>query len=231
MYKKIFTCLLVIIFLHNVCAGDSKKEKKIEYKSGFAVAGHSSTNGFGGNLIYSVNKNFSIRGGYEKLKFNVGFDFDENDITYDANLNYKTGSISILADYNLLRIFYVTGGFGYHLMNSRFDGYAISDLEYGDISIPPEDIGDFDFTIKPKKRLAPYAGIGFGRIVGYQKAVAFNLEFGAFYLGGHDVELEASGLLSPTADPAHGQEELFESQLKRYSFYPVVKIGLSVKLF
>jgi len=232
MYKTIFTLLCVIAFLNFSFAGsDSKKNNPVKENLKFAIAGHTSTNGLGLNLVYSISDNFSVRGGYEKLKFNIGFDFDENDIDYDANLDYKTGSISVLADYNVLKALYLTGGFGFHLMNSQFSGIAVSNLEYGDISIPAEDVGEFNFEVKPSNRITPYAGIGFGRIVGLNKAVALNLEFGTFYLGAHDVTLEATGLLEPTANPAHGQKELFENQLKRYNFYPVVKFGISVKLY
>jgi len=52
-----------------------------------------------------------------------------------------------------------------------------------------------------------------------------------YYLGAPNVEIEASGLLAPTADPVHGQKELLERQLSQYKFYPVIKINFAVKLF
>ncbi len=207
---------------------DPELEKNTKKKyTGIALAGHASTNGFGGSLVYIVNKKFMVRGEYEKLKFIYDLDFTENNICYDASLHYRTGSISILGDYYLFKKVYLTGGFGYHLMNSVFSGKATSNLNYGDIQIPPDKIGDFTFQVKPGFPLSPYTGIGFGRHAGWNNRVAVNLELGAYYMGKQEVFLDASGLLAPTADPDHGQKELFENQLKRYRIYPVLRCGIS----
>ena len=146
MMKKLIPLLFIIYLLFCFPATGAKKASKSEDKNfGLAISGHASTNGFGGNLVYSLSDRFLVRGGYENLKFHYNFDFDENEIDYDANLNFKTGSVSVLADYYPLKYFYLTGGAGFHLMNSVFDGVAVSNWEYGDISISPEDIGDFKF--------------------------------------------------------------------------------------
>jgi len=232
IYKLIPPVLLLLLTIGPAVAQESKKyDIPAEKNKNFAIVGHTSTNGLGANLVYSFTEKLMVRAGYEKLKFNLGFDFNEDDITYDANLDYKTGSISVLADYYLFRNVYLTGGLGFHLFNPYLEGEAARDWKYGDIYISPEDIGDFRFSFEPSLRIAPYAGLGFGRNMALEKKVAFHIETGFFYLGKPDVAIEATGLLSPTADPAHGQEELFEEQLEKYRFYPVIKFGISVKLF
>jgi hypothetical protein len=50
-------------------------------------------------------------------------------------------------------------------------------------------------------------------------------------MGAPQIEIEASGLIAPTADPAHGQKEKLEQQINQYKFYPVLKMGLAIKLF
>jgi hypothetical protein len=206
-------------------------EYTIEKQNSLAIGGHASTNGLGANIIYSFNDKLAIRTGFEQLKFNFDFNFDENDISYDANFNYKTGSISLLVDYYLFRSVYLTGGVGFSSFNPYIKGEASSSWKYGDIYIPPEDIGKFSFSVEPSMKISPYAGIGFGRNIGLNKRIAVNFEMGAFYLGSPDITINATGLLAPTSDPAHGQKNLFEKQLESYRFYPVLKFGISVKLF
>ena len=232
MRKTILSVLILFIMTQMLTAQEvARNALPVEKDHRFAVQGQASTNGFGAGLVYSLSNNFDVRAGYERLNFNTDFNFDENDITYGSSLDYKTGSISVLADYYPVRYFFLSGGIGFNMFNPVVNGKAISDWQYGDISLPPDDIGDFRFSFKPSLKLSPYAGIGFGRVIGLKKSVAFNFEVGTFYFGSPKVDITATGLLSPTADPAHGQEKLFENQLKQYHFYPVVKFGISVKLF
>ena len=50
-------------------------------------------------------------------------------------------------------------------------------------------------------------------------------------MGAPQVDIEATGLIAPTADPALGQEEMLEYQIEQYKFYPVLKMGIAIKLF
>jgi hypothetical protein len=50
-------------------------------------------------------------------------------------------------------------------------------------------------------------------------------------MGAPQIDIAATGLIAPTADPAHGQEEKLENQISQYKFYPVFKLNLSVQLF
>jgi hypothetical protein len=228
---KILTVVFLLLNVNFVIAQDPEIPEVQQRKGSFAVAGLASTNGLGFNLVYAFNDKFALRGGFERLGFSRGFNYSEDEISYDATLNYKTGSFSLLADYYFLRHVYITGGVGLNRFNPEFEGHAASDLEYGDISIPAEQIGDFDISVDRGLRLSPYAGLGFGRNIGLNKNVAFNFEIGAYYLGTPDVTVHTTGLLSPTSDPAHGQKEYYERQLESYRFYPVLKFGVSVKLF
>lgn len=200
-------------------------------KSGLAIGGLASTNGLGVNIVYALNKRFAVRGGFEQLSFSRDFNFMEDEIDYDATLNFKTGSFSLLADYYFFRHIYITGGLGFNRFNPVIEGHAVSDLKYGDISIPPEQIGNFSITVEPGLKISPYMGLGFGRNIGLKRKVAFNFEVGSYYMGSPDVSIYSTGLLSPTSDPVHGQKDVFEKQLASLRFYPVLKMGISVKLF
>ncbi|MDX8341027.1 hypothetical protein SLH46_17645 [Draconibacterium sp. IB214405] len=198
---------------------------------GLYLGGQVSTNGFGGNLRYAFNDNFSVRTGYETLSLSVDFDFDENDIAYDATMDFKTGGILALVDFNYTKNLYISVGAILNSFNTEVEGFAVSDYEYGDIVIPSEAIGDFVFTAKPGLSVSPYAGAGYRAFWGKRDGIVFNFETGLYYMGPPDIEIEATGLLSPTADPAFGQAEYLEYQFDAYKIYPVVKIGLAVKLF
>jgi hypothetical protein len=232
MINKLLSTFLILICAITLLAQESDlSDLKTSKSNEFAVGGLASTNGLGLNVIYSLTDKVAIRGGYERLSFNFGFEFNEDEINYDATLDYKTGSFSVLADYYLLRHLYCTGGFGLNRFNPRVHGYAVSDLKYGDIYISPEKIGTFDFSVEPGLKISPYVGLGFGRNIGLDKKVAFNFELGTYYIGNPDVTIQTTGLLLPTSDPVHKQKELFEKQLESYRFYPVIKFGISVKLF
>lgn len=198
---------------------------------GLYLGGQISTNGFGGNLRYAFNDKFSVRTGYETLSLNYDFDFDENDISYLAEMDFKTGGILALFDYAYTKNLYISAGAVFNSFNTEVTGYAASDYQYGDIVISAEDIGDFEITAEPGLKISPYGSAGFRAFWGKRDGIVFNFETGLYYMGPPDIKIEATGLLAPTADPAFGQEEYLEYQFDAYKIYPVIKLGLAVKLF
>ncbi len=220
------TSSFVLLAQEEIPLGKSSVDLK-----GLYLGGQISTNGFGGEIKYIFNKQFTIKASYETLNFSSDYSFNESDIDYDATFDYKTGGISLLGDFNFTRNLYVSSGVLFNDFNPKITGHAASDLEYGDITIPASMVGDFKFSIKPGMKVSPYAGIGFRAFFGENKRVVFNTEIGMFYMGSPEIEIEATGLLAPTADPAHGQKEIFENQLEQYKFYPVLKLNLAIKLF
>ncbi len=232
--KKITFPFFLILLLSSYHLSNAQDKISTNYKEDFKglyVGGVVSTNGWGGEVKYIFNKHFTIKSSYETLNFSSDYSFNESDINYDATFDYKTGGISLLGDFNFTRNLYVSAGILFNDFNPQIKGHAASDLEYGDIIIPASKVGDFEFIIKPGMKVSPYAGIGLRAFFGENKRVIFNTEIGMFYMGSPEIEIEATGLLAPTADPAHGQKETFENQLEQYKFYPVLKLNLAVKLF
>ena len=165
------------------------------------------------------------------MNLNSNFNFNENDISYDASLNYKTGSVFLIADYFYTSSLYLAIGAATSSFNPKFNGLAVSNLQYGDISIPSSEVGDFIFTLEPSLSISPFIGTGVRDFLGESKRVFYNFEIGLYYLGAPHINIEASGLLAPTADPAHGQEKYLEKQLESYKIYPVLKFNIAIKLF
>ena len=222
---------LLILFFFNTYSQESKPVVPQTQESVFFAGGQASTNGLGVNLGYILNRRISFRTGFETLKFAVNFDFDENDITYNSDLNYKTGSVFLLADYYYTSSLYLSGGASINNFKPDITGYAISDLHYGDITIPSSEVGEFNFTIEPSMKLSPYLGAGVRQFLGKNRRILSNFETGFYYMGVPKLKIEADGLLSPTADPAHGQREKLENQIKKYKIYPILKLNFAYIFF
>lgn len=232
--KKITTIFFIILLTAFYLLGNAQKRIPTTYNDdfkGFYIGGVLSTNGWGGEVKYIVNKRFTIKSSYETLKFSTVYSFKESNIEYDATFDYKSGGASLLGDFNYTRNLYVSTGILLNDFNPKITGHATSDIEYGDITVPASMVGDFVFNIKPGIKVSPYAGVGVRAFLDKNKRVVFNSEIGMFYMGPPEIEIEATGLLAPTADPAHGQKETFENQLEQYKFYPVLKLNIAVKLF
>ncbi len=229
------TALLLVLLFILVFPGYGQRKKtgnsSMNSIEGLYLGGLISTNGWGGELKYMVSSQFTIKGGFETLNFSYNFIFDENEIDYKGNFKYKTGGIFLLGDFNFTKNLYVSGGVLFNSFNPKFTGKAASDFEFGDISIPASKVGEFQFSLSPSIKVSPYGGVGIRSFIGQNKRVVINFEGGMYYMGPPQIEIAATGLLEPTANPAHGQKEIFEKQIEQYKIYPVAKITLSVKLF
>jgi len=226
---------MVLLFLVVSVAVEAQEEKVTTANSenfkGLYVGATISTNGWGGEVKYQFNKRFTIKSGFEDLKVDYNFSIEESDVDYEATVNFNSGGIYLFGDFNFTRNLYISTGALFNKFNPDVTGSAVSGIQYGDIVIPPEMVGHFAITVDPGLAVSPYASLGVRSFFGKQKRVVLNTEIGCYYMGPPDIEIEATGLIAPTADPAHGQEEMLESQIEQYQFYPVLKFTLAVKLF
>jgi hypothetical protein len=233
MNRLFIALFLVLLFVFSRI--QAQEEDKISYSleenKGLYLGAVGSTNGWGGEIKYIFNKRFTVRAGYETLNFSYNFDFDENAVDYVATMDYKTGGVFLLGDFNYTRSLYISAGVVFNNFNPEMTGYAVDDVPYGDIMIPAEMVGDFTFTFSPELQVSPYASLGARAFIGKKKRVNLGTELGCYYMGTPQIDIQATGLIAPTADPAHGQEEKLENQISQYKFYPVLKLNLSVKLF
>jgi hypothetical protein len=226
-YVTLFLSFFVLSFISlNAAAQEADLSSK-----GIGIAVKASTNGLGGDIVYNFHKRMDVRLGYEQLKYNTTFSFSEESVEYDATADYKAGSLSILFDFYPTKYIFFTVGAGYNMFHANLDGRAASGIEFGDIIIPKEKIGNFNFQIDPSLKISPYLGIGFGRTLGLKNRLAFAFEIGGYFQGSPDITVSATGLLSPTSNPDQQHEARLEKQVNQYSIYPVMKLSLSYKLF
>lgn len=232
MNKTILTLLLLLAVFAQVKAQESVTHSTQSYDmgTGFYAGALASTNGLGMDVQYLINKRFTLKAGYETLNFNHSFNLTEDDIDYNTNLNYKTGGISLLMNWFYRPALYLSGGVIINKFQPVLAGEAVSDMEYGDISIPAEDVGDFNFQFESSVKTAPYIGAGFRKFFGKQNRITYNFETGLYYMGPPELDISARGLLKPSADPAHGHKSYLENHFSGYKFYPVIKFAIAVKL-
>ena len=93
--RFILLVLCAVLFL----GGRKSVGQEVSGQHGFYLGIHASTNGYGANARYAFSDKFSLRTGYETLKFSYDFDFDEQNVQYDATFDFETGGILLLADY------------------------------------------------------------------------------------------------------------------------------------
>ncbi len=198
---------------------------------GLYLGGIISTNGWGGELKYVFNKRLAVRSGHETLNLSQNINYNQDDIDFETSFDYKTGSIFLLGDFNYTRNLYISGGVMFNSFNPVIKGEAVSDMQYGDITIPASMVGAFTITITPELKISPYGALGVRSFLGKKKRAIWTTEVGGFYMGAPQVDIKASGLIAPTADPALGQKEKLEYQIEQYKFYPVLKMGFAIKLF
>lgn len=190
----------------------------------------SSTMGVGGDVVFQFHERMSVRAGYDWAGFSLNQDLTLEGIDFNAQAKLKTGSLLALYDFYIAKILFVSAGFGLNNLNINIAGQAKSNMPYGDIEIPVDKLGSFTFDLKPKLKVSPYLGIGFGRTLSKNKTVGFAFELGTFYQGPPKISIVSEGLISPTGNPDFGQAELLEKQLSQYVLYPVAKMSLSFKI-
>lgn len=225
-YVKLTLSIFLMTFISLSCLS---QDNNLSSK-GIGIAIKASTNGIGGDMVYNFHKRMDIRLGYEQLRYKTNFSFSEESVEYNADADYKTGSLSLFFDFYPLKTIFFTAGVGYNMFHGVLDGRAASDMEFGDILISKEKIGTFNFQVDPSLQISPYLGIGFGRTLGFNNRVAFAFEIGGYYQGSPDITINATGLLSPTSNPDQQYEARLEKQIKQYTVYPVLKFSLSYKL-
>lgn len=190
------------------------------------------TLGVGVEYIQPINKYISGRLGLNLLTW--GYDLDESDISYDADLELR--SISLLVDYHpWADSFRISAGLLYN--DSQFSvtaepndngTYNINGIDYSANSLVSVD-GEIEFN-----QLSPYIGIGWGAYASSSHSWSFNVDLGLMYHGEPDPSLTATCRPGTSAafcqrlqnDVAAEQIDL-KDEMSDFQWYPVFSIGVS----
>jgi hypothetical protein len=183
-----------------------------------------STLGITAEGLRSFGPDLNARLGFSFFSYKLeGGGGTKDDYKYAASANLT--SVSLLADYfpfqNWLRL---TGGLVINLNKAELEMDPAKSYTVGGQTYTPATIGGMDAKIDFNK-VSPYIGLGIGNPTAGESGLGFTFDVGAMYHGSPKVNLNATGLLAPSAD----QAALIESNLDWFKFYPVLSLGLSYK--
>ncbi|WBL24445.1 hypothetical protein [Zunongwangia sp. HGR-M22] len=224
MIKKLLIVLFIFVTANKLFAQNEQNN----YENRFAIALNGSTLGGGIEVAKNISSHFNLR--LRANTFGIK-DFIQEIEVDDANLNVTADSRFLEFDLSLEYLpfenssFKLVGGAAYFndgktTALAKYDG----SFTYGEITIGPDEIGDLELTLD-YNGFAPYFGLGFGRAVP-KKRIGVAFEAGSFYLPEPQVGINATKMLSPTAD----QAESLQENIRDYRWYPFLNLRLSVKI-
>ena len=197
--------------------------------AGIGVSTRVGTLGIGVDVAKSITPQLNGRLGFNFG--NVNTNRTDSGINYDAQLNLS--SVQLFGDYYPFSSsgFRVTGGL--LAQNNRFavtskpsvgGTYTIANTLY-----QTSDVGTLTGEYKYANSIAPYIGIGIGKST--SEGLGFNADLGVMFTGSPRVSLTASNPTfnnnSITRAQLDNQVRQTENDLKGFSVYPVLSIGLS----
>ena len=206
MKKYLFAMLFILFSYHAVQA---------QY---YAIALKVSTLGIRMEVNRTFGRHFNSRVGFSYMAYSqegVG----NEDYSYVGNLKLMSGTV-LLDWFPFSGSFHVTSG---AVINMNSGDAILTPLQSYDVGgrvYTPEMLGNLTAKLT-FNRVAPYLGLGFGN-PGLWKGFSWTFDIGAIYQGQPNVDLQATGLLEPSAE----QEPLIEDNLSWFKLYPVISLGL-----
>jgi len=230
-YKSI-SILVVLFLIGGMTTGFSQNKKfyfpDVDWSTGWAGGFKVSTLGPGIEGIKSINPNWNARLGFSFLPFQVNRQLAVSNLNLDISAKNRLGGINLQGDFFFKPWFYFTGGLLVDLVHSKVFVTLTDTVEYGNISITPDQVGDLTARVRPGWVVAPFLGIGFGNAMPLNRKVWFNIELGAIYHGKPHFRLEANGMINPTASEEN--EKALRTAFKGYRFYPLFSAQVNYRI-
>lgn len=188
--------------------------------------------GMGVEAATAVGEKLNVRAGLNTASLTYNGTESGNEFEFDLTLS----SIAAMADWYVF-----DGGFrvssGLVLNNNGLDATAEAELgeyEIGGRIYRPEEVGVFRGEIEFSS-LAPYFGIGWGNMVGWDKTLGLVVDLGFMYQGSPSVSLWTDETLPEATAQRTLEENLrqeeseLEDAIEEFAVYPVISVGLSYK--
>lgn len=221
--KKIIIAVMVLCFSQQLFSQGKEEVKK--HKIGVILK--ASTTGIGGDIGYRINSRWLIKAGIDQFNYDFNTSFEQSSSNFDLKGSVKAGTIGLLADYQVAYRFYVTGGLVLNNFKTDFGGRLLDDIEFGDVIISKEKVGDINWKIKPKSSIAPYLGIGFGNLLNQKRKLNLGFEMGAMLQGPPDFDITANGFFEANSSPEFNQAGTLNNNFSSFQFYPVIRLHLA----
>lgn len=200
------------------------------------VAATVGTLGPGVQVAFKTTQKLNVRVGGSYFAVTVDDEL-EDDVDIFLEGDARIGAFSALADYHVFgNSFRISGGARINLFEVQGDGVPTESYCFGDEIdgvcqdklFPPESLGTLGGTVSYPTPIQPYLGLGFGNLGRGESRVTVMFDLGVIYTGSPEIELEATGLLSPTANP--DQEKNLNEGLESFVLYPVFSFGVGVRI-
>ena len=210
-------------------------EKVIVYALLLAAAGSAQatglglrfgTTGLGADLGLPLTESLTLRIGY--AGFSWSGDYEEDDITYDADL--KLSNLSALVDWKFWGQLRLTGG----LVRAKNTGELVGRPTGGtftinDVDSDAAEIGTLRGDVRMGKDFTPYLGIGYGDIS--RKGLSFYMDLGLMFHGRPEVDLRAEcGTTARCAQlqaDVENEERNLRDDIDKLKVFPVLNLGLA----
>ena len=195
-----------------------------------AFALKAGTTGIGGDLTIGLSEQVNLRGG--GAWFSANGTWTQQQITYDGTARLQNGFAAVDLHPGG-GIFRVSVGAGFN--RNRVTGQSTSSpLIVNGIPYSTQDVGALSAEVRSNP-VCPYLGIGIGNAVGMGAQVKLVLDVGVYYMGSPTVSLTANppggGTLPPGfAEDLEQERRRIEDDLAKYRYFPVISLGLSIKL-
>ena len=204
-----------------------------------ALGAKAGTLGVGAELTVGLSPQANVRLGVNGYNYR-----DEgrevSDIVYDAEANLRTAT-ALLDWHPGGRGFRLTAGVVYN--DTSVEGSSLPPAsgvyDIGGVPVPVNLVGTLDAEADFNP-VAPYAGLGWGNAVSYNKKVGFFVDLGVVFQGKADVTLTPIIPANSPINTTPGAREILDVLLRReeqdledevadYDLYPVVAIGLTYR--
>ncbi len=162
------------------------------------------TTGLGADLGWGMAPTLGARVGLSAMNFNTHV--DTSSARYDGKA--KLLNLSALLDWSPAGPFRVSGGLVAHA--NKVDVSAQG--------------GALSGTVKPERSVAPYLGVGYGNV--WTRGVNFTFDLGVILQGSPKADLTCAAPVTPAQ--CANEERRIEDELKKYKYYPVLNLGITV---
>lgn len=191
-----------------------------------AVSARVGSLGPGGELTAGLSGRLNLRLAGHYFGYSRSDEFTDADVTVRADADVQLASGAAFLDVHPFgNSFRLSAGLVYNANEVHVLATPLTSVTIDDKTFAPEKIGTLNATMGHQAALHPYAGLGFGNAVrGSRVGLLFDL--GVLYTDDPRFEAEGTGLIAPTALQAGD----IEADLAGLQLYPVVSLGLSVRL-
>ncbi|WP_137939665.1 hypothetical protein [Chitinivorax sp. B] len=189
------------------------------------------TTGVGGDIGFNIAPTVDGRVGWSGLNYNRTI--NDTDVDYDGRLRLR--NLSALVDFSPMGPFRLTGGLVFANNKLKVTGkpkdgtYTFNNRTY-----TAAEIGSATGEVKGKNSVAPYLGIGYGRVAG--TGINFYADLGVMLAGGSKTSLNVdcgtaiAGTPQCTQLQADAEEERrkLDDKVRGFKVWPVINLGVTI---